>query len=146
MTTCHKCGMEIKNIYEFDGQVYGSTCVGIVSGVALDLWVWKDGKFSWEATKLSIAEKEAEKKRLERIGLENNKRFADLIVWLKGRKRYVGDYFWSLLEMCEDSQRLEPFSFWDIENMKDIYGKEHGRRGSKKYNQAVDEFVAKFNL
>lgn len=160
--TCERCGAAIKYIFVYEGKTYGSTCIEVASGIRPDNWVWVDGKANEQATRKSVAEKEATRleyiaknkaldKLREGIRSQNQAMYAKLINVLNNASKHQGDFCSEMARNIEVAGFstdlfdgiLSPRKF-DI--VREIWGKQTGgRMNSKKYNAAVVEFDEKFD-
>lgn len=162
LENCERCGASIKYIFPFEGKVYGSTCIEIVSDIHPDDWVWVDGCPNLEATKETLIEKEAriadqiarqqalDEKR-EGIRQVNREKFAELINVLRNASRNEGDFCDNMArDIANDGSTNELYEgilsprAYDV--IREIWGKQTGgRKNSKAYKAAVVEFDEKFD-
>jgi len=153
---CARCGAHIKHVFPYEGKPYGSSCYEAVSGLRASDWVWADGKPSPEATEAKqrriagkIARSEAREQQREATRAANRERFAELIEALLTVSRNQGDFCWSMADQVTNAgygtKLSEILSDRQIEIVRNIWGKQAGRRNSKAYKAAVKEFDAKFD-
>lgn len=157
---CARCGANIKYIFEFEGKLYGSTCIEVVSGIRPDNWEWVEGKANLQATRKSLAKKEAEKQERFRkivaheaamkvVRETNAVKFVELINVLKNASRNNFDFCYSMaleIEEATVSTELDGiFSPNQFDIVREIWGKQTGgRKNSNAYKAATAEFDAKF--
>lgn len=149
---CARCGAAIKYPFEFQGKIYGSECITKVSGRSIDQWVVVNGVIDEEATAKRIAEAKEKENKFNEMAA---KRFADAQVkaaqciinnkWLVDVLCTVPGQFCQDMASQLNSSELKDFSNRQLNIMVDIYGKYHGRRNSKQYNNACDRFWSKFD-
>ncbi|WP_336761531.1 hypothetical protein [Paenibacillus sp. USHLN196] len=160
ITNCARCGQGIKNVFEFDGQSYGSECVQIVSGIK----VWEMGDrrnvneyIEFKVKRLSELEERAEKEKKDRDFYYSKNGWLIDYLMDKDNKRYYPasgmeiriqekGIFYSIAELLF-TKEIEDISDRQFEIVADMWSKEFGgRAGSKKYDKAWDNFCDKCGI
>lgn len=140
---CTRCGARISNVYEYQGKPYGSECIEIVTGVKMRDWVVRGGRIDEEAT----AERNRQRDEQRRLLAEQAaQREAQAAVnraaneWLLQVLRPLQfDFAQGMVQHLERCA-LEDLSDRALNCLCDVYAKEFGRRGSKVYQAAENEF------
>lgn len=144
---CARCGAAIKNTYEYRGKIYGSECINKATGKPINEWIVKNGIIDESATlkrDIHVTEKQNKIDELAKQNYINtqiksarcasdNKWLIDVLV------TGYGPFCTSMADELKSSYLTE-FSGKQLNIMADIYGKYFGKRNSKKYNKAIDEF------
>jgi len=151
VTTCHRCGTGIKNVYIFEGKPYGSECIKVVTGQPLNYWELKNGEIDVEATNSREqikAEKLANKKmndnKLKQEFALAYEKYTVLNSWLiKILLDKNNDFCNSIAEEIK-SREIKSLSGGQLDAVLNIYTKHFkARYDSKKYWKLVDEFCNK---
>ena len=153
---CARCGANIKHIFTFNGQTYGSECIEVVTGIgkdyqvfsgkALDLDASKAKKAQIEADKITrLARYEAQRKAASEVQQANARRFEEVIYLLENTS---GDFCASVANQIKRAEYhtdlFNILSGRQFEIVGEIYGKAFGRKGSKAYEAGVSEFYEKY--
>jgi hypothetical protein len=88
--------------------------------------------------------KKAERDAKEAVRAADRVRLAPLAAIIRGASRQDGDFCDSIAKDLESGAALEEMSPRAASIIEEIYAKRSGRRGSKKYNSAVEEFNRAF--
>lgn len=167
MAICSRCGQAIKHVYTWNGETYGSTCIERVTGIGIDYQVYNDGEFDLEASQQRKAEVEARREAESKAFVEhirttqenqdtNREKYAELICVLEQASNYepgnplknYPDFCWDIarqIEACGSTTDLRGmFSPNQFNVIRDIWGKQSGRKNSKAFKAAVAEFDEKF--
>jgi hypothetical protein len=149
---CAKCGAAIKYPFEFQGKIYGSECIKKVSGKPIDSWIIINGIIDEVATAKRDAEKKEKQDKFDeqeaKRHIEAQAKAARCIInnkWLIDILCTVPGQFCQAMVSQLNTSELKDFSDRQLNIMVDIYGKYHGRRNSKQYNNACDHFWSKFD-
>lgn len=138
LTQCYRCGAFVKYPIEYLGKSYGSTCISRITG----------HPFNWAA----VYDRVYDPDRLIRESAESS--LNSYLRELESRKKYFSTENNWLINVLRDQsgdfcasmiQHLESDSILDLSDkclriLADIYAKSHGRRNSKAYEKAYDEF------
>lgn len=151
-TNCSRCGQAIKYVFEWRGKPYGSECIQVVTGEKADYWLTKyeNGKrvIDEVATEERDANREAERARFAKMQEERNA----IALWSATNNKWLidslsqeyGDFCSSMIEdLSKRPLNYENFTQRQISIMADIYAKQSGRRNSKAYNSAYDDFYSR---
>jgi hypothetical protein len=160
---CARCGAAIKNVFEWKGETYGSTCIEVVSGIRPASWVVRNGRGDEQATlqrqaeqEQRRAERDAQRKITEaaqEATRQNNRtRYAELIEVLQNASRQPGDFCSDVARQIANEGNASELSGHDgilssrqYAIAREIWGKvTGGRMNSKAYKAAVAEFDKKF--
>lgn len=157
---CTCCGAGINNVFTYKGQHYGSECVQIVSGVKVKDVKGNDIDQHLEERAARIAKMEAEAKEYrdkaqvlyDKYSVEN-KWLIDFLYsistkeyWIERKRETIqiineGSFTYQIAEDLE-RKSIDDLSEKVFNIIIDIWAKHKGGRvGSKKYNEAYDEFL-----
>lgn len=157
---CTRCGAHIKHVYTYNGKPYGSECIEAVTGVSKEHQIFKNGELDIDASESHKAQAEANRAdhirrnqeleaNREATRQENRRQFAEIINLLKNMSNRPGDFCDSVADQIANdgstTKLCEILSTTQYTIVRDIWGKDAGRYGSKKYNKAVEEFDSKFD-
>ena len=136
VTTCHRCGQAIKNIYTYRGKSYGPECIKVVTGRPVECWVVNRVEAGLVIDEAATAERDAEQalatgrareKEVEQAAKEASlkERCAWIVRELRQvrRTRFVASMLreWDELMWAGEEPR-EWFSPRQLEVMADIIG------------------------
>ena len=143
LVQCHRCGTWVKSSFIFEGKAYGSTCIARILGHPLN-WaalygrVYDPDRYAQEQADFR-AKIEIQKRELTARTIHFTKANSWLINILI---HHPGDFCQSIAEDIK-SKAISELPSRALYILADIYGKEHGRRNSKAYEKAHDEFWEK---
>jgi len=166
LTQCSKCGQMVKEVYYFEGKPYGNKCILRVTGQPVEYFVLRGREIDLEATdKRNLDRAEYVKARVEAEAVRreaykeqawsNYYAFPGLEWVLRDaasssdfcysiyRELYQADFINNEGELCYAHYQIKPLAELPgkaLRILSDIYGKSQGRRNSKAYQEAVDNF------
>lgn len=149
-TCCSTCGQIIKNILWIDGAPYGPDCAVVKLGGTLDRFVWANGRLDRAGTE----EREAKRAAREAERARKQAEYDAIVARTAIEQAWLADAITPtdhvLGDRCEcwtcgvarECRRVPVLTqserFQGI--LRDLYAKAHGRRGSKAYRAAEDDF------
>jgi hypothetical protein len=156
-TTCQRCGTPIKHVFVYEDKNYGSECVQIVSGIKI--WELPEDETNIdeylknkEQLLKQLDQKEKEIQQRKEYYYNKNKWLIDYLIE-KDKKQIwsekVGDWI-TIQEQGFCYNIANDLLFRDIEQLSDkvfdiiidMWAVDNGgRRGSKKYDKAYDQFL-----
>jgi len=153
---CARCGANIKYIFTFNGQTYGSECIEVVTGIGKDYQVFNGKDLNLEASKAKktqaeldrttrLAAYEVRQQAIREVQQANATRFEEVVYLLENT---TGDFCASVANQIKRAEyHTELFNILSdrqFEIIAEIYGKALGRKNSKAYDAGVNEFHEKY--
>jgi hypothetical protein len=147
---CARCGQALKNVYYYRGQPYGCECIQVVTGNRAEYWETRriNGQITIdeEATaerNQRRAQMQADREVRAAAAAAQGKQATIDNAWLIDALRHEAGGFCADMLSLLSSQPLDyqHFSVKQIGILSDIYARQAGRRNSRAYNAAYDDFL-----
>lgn len=153
MICCENCGAALKHPVEYRGRIYGTECVNIVSGRRFEEWVVRREAGRDVVDVCATAERDAareariaETRERQRMAAEQAAQRGVAQAWIADALDGRGDFLSSLARELRGGCAFSAYSDKMQRIIADEYARAFGRRASRKYDNAREEFWSRVGV